>query len=61
MAVTRYPEELRLRLPRGMPEALSLEAGYTPLHHPYGMGTPGAAAQPAGGGRIAPRWDRCHQ
>jgi hypothetical protein len=26
-AVTRYPEELRLRLPRGMPEALSLAAG----------------------------------
>jgi hypothetical protein len=30
MAVTRYPEELRLRLPRGMPEALSLTAGQ---HH----------------------------
>ena len=30
MAVTRYPEELRLRLPRGMPEALSLAAGQ---HH----------------------------
>jgi hypothetical protein len=29
-AVTRYPEELRLRLPRGMPEALSLAAGQ---HH----------------------------
>ena len=29
-AVTRYPEELRLRLPRGRPEALSLAAGQ---HH----------------------------
>ena len=29
-AVTRYPEELRLRLPRGMPEALSPAAGQ---HH----------------------------
>ena len=27
MAVKRYPEALRLRLPRGMPEALSLAAG----------------------------------
>jgi hypothetical protein len=29
-AVTRYPEELRLRLPRGMPDALALAAGQ---HH----------------------------
>jgi hypothetical protein len=27
MAVKRYPAALRLRLPRGMPEALSLAAG----------------------------------
>ena len=27
MAVERYPEALRMRLPRGMPEALSLAAG----------------------------------
>jgi hypothetical protein len=27
MAVRRYPEALRLRLPGGMPEALSLAAG----------------------------------
>ena len=29
-AVTRYPEEFRLRLPRGMPDALALAAGQ---HH----------------------------